>query len=94
MEKDFEKICDNLLNALVSHSGAAIVGVVGYYRGGRALDLRHELVGQGLDLAHAEKALEHVYRLWGRPIHLETRQRDRDQPLVLSYDPEGGHKRG
>lgn len=94
VEKDFEKIREGLVNALVGRGGPAIVVADGDYRGGRELYLRHEFEGQGLDLAHAEKALEHVYRLWGRPIHLETRERDRDQPLVLTYDPEGGHKRG
>ncbi len=91
VEKEFEKVRDAIVNSLVSHGRPLIVVADADYRGNRELYLRHEHEGQGLDLAHAEKALEHVGRLWGRRVHLETRLKDR--PLVLHYDPEAGHTR-
>ncbi|MGN6698435.1 MAG: SpoVR family protein, partial [Thermomicrobiales bacterium] len=91
VEKDHEKIRDMLITSLLNRGHPHIVVVDGDYRGNRELLLRHEYEGQGLDLPYAEKALEHVYRLWGRRVHLETRQQD--QPLALSYAPDGGHQR-
>jgi stage V sporulation protein R len=91
VEKDHEKIREAIIGSLINRGHPQIVVVDGDYRGARELFLRHEFAGQGLDLAHAEKALEHVHRLWGRRVHLETRQGD--APLTLSYAPEGGHQR-
>lgn len=95
VEKDFETIRDALVNSLANRAHPRIVVADGDYGGNRELYLRHEHEGQGLDLAHAEKALEHVQRLWGRRVHLETRTRDhlqgQERPLVLSYDPKEGH---
>ncbi|OJF18232.1 MAG: hypothetical protein A6D91_12705 [Bacillaceae bacterium G1] len=42
-----------------------------YSRAGE-LYLVHRYEGIGLDIAHLEKVLEYLYRLWGRPVHLET----------------------
>lgn len=91
VEKDYETIRATIIDSLLNYGHPRIVVATGDYRGNRELYLRHEYTGQGLDLAHAEKALEHVYRLWGRRVHLETAQKG--QPLVLSYAPEGGHQR-
>jgi stage V sporulation protein R len=68
-----------------------IVVADGDYNGNRELFLRHDFDGQGLDLAHATKALEHVHRLWGRRVHIETQQQE--QTIVLSYDAKEGHTR-
>lgn len=90
-----EKACGKVRDALVAtllNQGHPIVSVQdGDYQGNRELYLLHDYDGQGLDLVHAEKALEHVYRLWGRRVHLETRAAE--QALVLSYDPQVGHTR-
>ena len=94
-EKNFEKVRDALVASLQHYGHPSIAVTDGDYRGNRELYLRHEYEGQGLDLAHAEKALEHVHRLWGRRVHLETRAPgDADKTLVLSYSPEAGHQRG
>ena len=39
---------------------------------------------------YAEKTLEYVYTLWGRPVNLETQLED--QPTVFTYDG-GKHDR-
>lgn len=91
VEKNYEKIRDMLVNMLTSRGRPQIVVADGDYNGNRELYLRHEFDGQGLDLAHATKALEHVHRLWGRRVHLETKQEEKE--LVLSFDAKEGHKR-
>lgn len=91
-EKNYEKIREMLVTMLISRGTPQIVVADGDHNGNRELYLRHEYEGQGLDLAHATKALEHVYRLWGRRVHIETKEKD--QTVVLSYDAKEGHKRG
>lgn len=91
VEKNYERIRDMLVNMLTSRGRPQIVVADGDYNGNRELYLRHEFEGQGLDLAHATKALEHVHRLWGRRVHLETKQEGKE--LVLSFDAKEGHKK-
>lgn len=93
VEKDYEAIRDKLVQSLTNRGHPRIVVADGDYRRNRELYLRHEYEDQELDLPYAEKALEHVYRLWGRRVHLETRVKDREEPLILRYDEEGGHGR-
>jgi stage V sporulation protein R len=35
-------------------------------------------------MKYARKVLEHVYKLWGRPVHLETKVEE--ESLVLHFD--------
>jgi stage V sporulation protein R len=48
------------------------------------LFLEHRFEGQELDIDYATRTLEHVWRLWGRPVHLATRLGD--EPTVLSFN--------
>ena len=57
------------------------------FAGGRTLLLRHYHDGRDLDLASAEKTLEHAFRLWGRPVLLESVIEGK--ALTLSYDDTG-----
>jgi stage V sporulation protein R len=56
----------------------------GDYHHNGELYLRHVYDGQELDVTYAEKTLEHVHILWGRPVHLQTRLEDEE--TVFSYD--------
>ena len=44
----------------------------GDYRKARELYLRHLYEGREIDLAYAERILQYLYQIWGRPVHLET----------------------
>jgi stage V sporulation protein R len=57
------------------------------FSGSRTLLLRHYHDGRDLELANAEKTLEHVFRLWGRPVVLETVIESKAS--TLSYDANG-----
>jgi stage V sporulation protein R len=53
----------------------------------RTLYLKHYHDGRDLELDFAEKTLEHLFFLWGRPIVLETIMNDRG--ILLSFDEDG-----
>ncbi len=81
---------DQLTRDLV-HGGIPVIEVDdGDFNRRGELYLIHRHEGTDLDLPYAERTLHHVYRLWGRPVHLETVTDKR--PLVLSYDGKANTK--
>jgi stage V sporulation protein R len=84
VEKDWEKVRDGLLNEMTNFGNPTIVVEDGDYRRSRELYLVHRHEGRDLDTVYAEKTLQYMYQLWGRPVHLETIvEGDR---ILLSYD--------
>jgi stage V sporulation protein R len=90
-EKAWEAVRDRLLTDLTGYGFPIIVAVDGDHEGRRELYLRHEWTGKPLDLTFARHTLEHVHRLWGRTVWLETQTAD-DESLLLSYNPRDGHR--
>ena len=90
-DKDWEAVRDRLVTDLTGYGFPIIAAADGDHEGRRELYLRHEWTGKLLDLNHARKTLEHVHRLWGRKVWLETLTED-EEPLVLSYEPKAGHE--
>lgn len=62
----------------------------GDYGGRRELYLKHYHDGRDLDLPYAEKTLSYVHQIWGRPVHLESRQGDKT--VILTCKEEGVQK--
>jgi len=93
VDKDWEAVRDRLANELGGNHIPVILVEDGDYLGNRELYLRHAWDGRKLDLLWAEKTLEHLFRLWGRRVWLETRSDDGAEPLILSYHPREGHRR-
>lgn len=93
VDKDWEAVRDRLTMELGGNHIPLIVVEDGDYRGNRELYLRHVWDGRPLDLFWAEKTLEHLFRLWGRRVWLETRTNDGEGRLVLSFYPQSGHQR-
>ncbi|MBI2849088.1 MAG: SpoVR family protein [Chloroflexi bacterium] len=83
-EKDWEKVREALVNSMINQGFPYIVVEDGDFRHSRELYLKHYFDGRPLDVDYAEKTLQHVYKLWGRTVHLETVVDDR--PTVLIYD--------
>jgi len=82
--REFETIKQRLLFNL-TNLGRPIISVVdGNYRNRGELYLKHEHIGVDLKLDHAEATLRSLYKIWTRPVHLETVYRDKG--LVLSFD--------
>jgi len=71
-DKRWEKVRDQLVANMTNFGFPYIEVTDGDYNGNRELYLRHSYEGTELDTRYARKTLEHVYSLWGRPVHLET----------------------
>lgn len=90
VEKDWEKVRDNIVANMTNFGFPYLVIDDGDYHGNRELYIKHMFEGQELDLAYAEKTLQHVYMIWGRPVHLETIYDGKR--ILLSYDGERNSK--
>jgi stage V sporulation protein R len=90
VEKDWRKVRDMIVGNMTNFGYPYLVVDNGDYRGNRELYLRHMYEGQELDLNYAEKTLQHVYLMWGRPVHLETLYDNKR--ILLTYDGERNSK--
>jgi stage V sporulation protein R len=84
IEKKWERVRDQLVANMTNFGFPYIEVTDGDYDGNRELYLTHRYEGVELDMKYARRTLEHVYKLWGRDVHLET-QVD-EEPLVMHYD--------
>jgi stage V sporulation protein R len=83
-EKRWERVRDQLVANMTNFGFPHIEVTDGDYNRNRELYLMHRYEGAELDLKYARKVLEYVFKLWGRPVHLETRVDD--DSLVLHFD--------
>jgi stage V sporulation protein R len=83
-EKKWERVRDQLVANMTNFGFPYIEVVDGDYDGNRELYLKHKYEGVEMDMKYARKTLEHVYKLWGRKVHLETVLDE--EPLVMHYD--------
>jgi stage V sporulation protein R len=71
-DKQWERVRDAICESMTNFGQPYIVVEDGDYRGHKELYLKHYHDGKDLDQPYAEKTLQHVHQLWGRPVHLET----------------------
>ena len=90
VEKNWEKVRDGIVASMTNFGSPYLVVENGDYRGNRELYIMHLFEGQELDMVYAEKTLQYVYTLWGRPVHLETLYEGKK--ILLSYDGERNTK--
>lgn len=83
-EKRWERVRDQLVGNMTNFGYPYIEVIDGDYDGNRELYLRHRHEGADLDMKYARKVLEYVQKLWGRPVHLETKVEE--DSLVMHYD--------
>lgn len=84
VDRDWRKVKQRLLNSL-TNLGQPIVHVTdANYANRGELYLAHRFEGIPLDAEKARDTLRNLYRLWRRPVHLETLVEDRGR--LLSYD--------
>ena len=82
----WEKIRDILVQQR-NNNGMPVISVAdGDYGRTGELYLDHAFDGRSLDPEYVNKTLPHLYRLWQRPVHLETRPKENDKKLVYTYD--------
>jgi len=86
-----EKQWKTIRNLLVQSVGLGSIPVISIIdsdlEGARGLYLKHHYEGRELEAKYAEKTLEHVYRLWGRKVVLETKLKD--NTTRYSFDDTG-----
>jgi stage V sporulation protein R len=92
VEKNWEVVRDTILAGMTNFGQPYIVVEDGDYRRGRELYLKHCHEGDDLDLAYADKTLKYIYRLWSRPVHLETIVEGKK--TILSYEGQTGRATG
>ncbi len=90
VDKNWENVRDNIVARMANFGNPTILVEDGDYHHNGELYLLHVSDGHELDALYAEKTLEYVYLLWGRPVYLETLLEG--EATVFSYDG-GKHQR-
>lgn len=83
-DKSWEQVRNQLVYSRVNGGFPYLVVENGDFLRSGELYLKHRFEGMELDLKYLEKTLPHVYRLWGKSVHLETTIEDKN--AVFSYD--------
>jgi spore cortex formation protein SpoVR/YcgB (stage V sporulation) len=86
-DKDVAKVRDALILQRTNGGFPYMTAMDDDYHGRGELLLLHRYEGLGLDRKYVDRTLPLVYRLWGRPVHMETRGED-NRKLIYSYDGE------
>jgi stage V sporulation protein R len=84
--RDWRQVKDRLLRSLANGGQPIIEVIEANFRNRGEIVLGHRHDGQDLDLAQAKETLRHLFRLWNRPVHIETLVESRRRRL--SYDGE------
>lgn len=87
-ETGWKEIRDKLAASMTNCGEPYIVVVDGDYNNANELYLRHEFEGQTLDPTYIYKTLPYNYRLWQRPVYLET-VNGKSERVLYSYDGTG-----
>lgn len=85
-DKNWRNVRDTIVANMTNFGSPYLVVDNGDYRGNRELYIKHLYEGQELDVPYAEKTLQYVHALWGRPVHLETIQENKR--VLYTYDGE------
>lgn len=80
----FPKVKQQLLQNLTNAGRPMIEVVDGNYKNRGELYLKHAYSGVELDLDYARATLTNLYRLWSRPVHIETVVKDAE--VTLAFD--------
>ncbi len=72
VEKDWQKVRDGIVANLYNCGFPYIVVQNGDFGKRGELYLLHVHEGVDLDIYYLERTLPHVFKIWGRPVHLET----------------------
>ncbi len=86
VERDFNKIKQQLLFMLTNHAQPYIFVMDGNYRNRGELYLAHRHNGPDIDIKYAVETLKSIQRVWRRPVHLNARIDD--EPILFSFDGE------
>jgi stage V sporulation protein R len=89
--RDFQEIKRRLLFQLTNFGQPIIEIVDGNHQNRGELHLVHRHEGIDLDVPFAEETLKNLYKIWNRPVNLET-VIDKKGSVLFSHGPEGGEQ--
>jgi stage V sporulation protein R len=72
VDKDWEHVRDAMVANMTNFGYPYLTANDADLNQNSELLLRHAFEGQEIDLPYAEKTLEYVHLIWGRPVHLDT----------------------
>ncbi|HEX5051423.1 MAG TPA: SpoVR family protein [Planctomycetota bacterium] len=84
LDRDYRKVKEQLLAALTNFGNPIIKVVDGNHKNRGELYLVHEWVGGDLQLDQAQMTLQGLFRIWQRPVHIETIESGKGR--LLSFD--------
>ena len=82
--REFPKVKQQLLKSLTNRGQPIISVIDGNHKNRGELYLEHEYAGVELQIEYARDTLENIYRLWNRPVHLQTVLEE--SQVVLTFD--------
>lgn len=90
-DKEWETVRDNIVAGMTNCGFPVLLVEDGDFNKRGELYLMHQYEGEEMDVFYLERTLPHVYRLWGRPVHLETVLDNKK--VLFSYNGEKGTKK-
>ncbi|MBC9783576.1 SpoVR family protein [Heliobacterium chlorum] len=72
VEKDWEKVRDEMVNRMTNGGIPVLYVDDGDYNRSGELLIRHAFESAELDIPYLERTLPHFYTLWGKTVNLET----------------------
>ncbi len=86
VNRDFDKIKQQMLFMLTNHAQPYIFVLDGNYRNRGELYLGHRHTGADIEIKYAVETLKNLHKVWKRPVHLNARIDD--DPILFSFDGE------
>lgn len=86
--RDFFEIKKRLLFQLTNFGQPIIEIEDANFQNSGQLYLVHRYEGVDMDIQYAQDTLRNLYRIWGRPVHIETILENRVK-MLFSYGPDG-----
>jgi stage V sporulation protein R len=86
--REFQEIKRRLLFQLTNFGQPIIDVLDGNFENRGELYLIHNYEGIDLDIPYAQGTLRNLYKLWGRPVHIETVVEGKVR-MLFSYGPDG-----
>jgi stage V sporulation protein R len=87
VDRDFKKVKEKLLNQLTNRGQPLILVQDGNLQNKGELLLGHRHQGVDLDQKYSRETLQSLFRIWSRPVHLETEVEG--QKKLLTWSAEG-----
>lgn len=86
---DLDSVKQKLLLQITNGGKPTIIASDNNYNNSGELLLKHQYNGVPLDIMQANKVLERLFELWGRPVNLKTIDKDlegNEQGIIIRYD--------